>query len=243
LDETLTTWVGSSKDHVKNCPHYLHVYAIGMRLKDNSGNYVPKQTLIPKFIKLGTKTTSPAAQLNTSGITTLEWGMGQGYPVFATNFGGGARANWTSTGAFLTEVGAGKTEWGNNCVAQGISKDHYVTDYHTLTLYAIAMKPYEPFANVSDSIPNFGYLRVSSKRVDGPWVNTGVAVAILDVDPGWVMTDLGGQGRSSSGPGRLLVGTKPTGTYSGQVAAYSKDHKVQSSGVSAAFFSQVRKLR
>ena len=122
LDENLSTWVGSSKDHVKNCPHYLHVYAIGLRLKDNSGNYVPKQTLLWNVIRLFQKTTSPAAHLNTQHISYSDWGPGNVASAVGTNLGGGARANWTSTGAFLTEVGAGSTEWGQSCVAHEIGR-------------------------------------------------------------------------------------------------------------------------
>jgi hypothetical protein len=240
LDATLSTWVGSSKEHWFPGLHSLHVYAIGLRLKDNSGNYIPKTTLLGNYIRMVSKTTPQAARRQEQYIYQIDWGLPPG-PIQGTNLGGGARANWAGSGAYLTEVGAGQDEWTRPCVAQGISKDHMTTDYHTMTLYAISMKPDANFSPNSAVIPNFGQLQAWSRRVDGPWVATGASMAMLDTDPGWVMTTLGGQGRSSSGPGRLLIGVKPTGTYTGQVSAYSKDHLVTSAGVSAAFLSETRK--
>ncbi len=243
LDANLTTWVASSKAHVRDCAHYLHTYAIGMRLKDNSGNYIPRSLLTGTYMKLVVDQSPSAAHSQYMWQYSAYWPDLWGYPFVSLILGGGARANWTCCGAFLTTVGAGPSVTDPMKYSWAKSKDHYVTDLHTTTLYTIAFKPntIDPAQRWSAPIPNFGNLEMKGRFVDGSPVNTGVAFAILDADPGYVMTSLGAETRWTSGIGRLLIGVKPTGAYSGQEIVYSKDHKVVSAGISAAFFTEVRK--
>ncbi len=159
LDANLITWVASSKDHTVSNPHFLHVYAIGVRLKDNQGAYIPAENLRGSVIKFRTMTSSPAVhypEIDITGQYTL---------------GGGART------------------------AQGSP------------------------------------------------VNSGVAVALLDADPNWVITGPGGYATWTTGTGRLSFGIKPTEAYQGQISVYSKDHRVTSAGFNTVSLVEMQKYR
>jgi hypothetical protein len=69
-----------------------------------------------------------------------------------------------------------------------------------------------------------------------------VAVAMLDGDPGWVITGPGGFSTWTTGTGRLLFGIRPTGTYQGQISVYSKDHRVTSAGYNTVSLVEVQKF-
>jgi hypothetical protein len=91
------------------------------------------------------------------------------------------------------------------------------------------------------NISNFGILQFNWKSVQGSSVGTGVAVAYGDADPGWAIIGPGGSAQWTSGPGRLLFGIKPTGTYQGQIGVYSKDHRTASAGYNVVNFTEVQK--
>jgi hypothetical protein len=231
LDENLITWVASSKDHLVSNPHTLHVYAIGMRLKDNNGAYIPAGNLRGSIFKLRSFTTSPAEH----------------YPnAFFSgdySFGGGARTNWSCCGSLLTQLqfvedGGGG---GSNSFVVG-AKDHGASELTTITIYEIYAKFHWCCFPTID-IPNFGSLTMKWPKLQGNPVNTGVAVALRDADPDWVITGPGGFASWTTGTGRLLFGIKPTGTYQGQISVYSKDHRATSAGFNTVTFAEVEKYR
>lgn len=240
LDGTLTTWVASSKAHIKDCNHILHTYAIGMRLKGNNGAYIPKSDLLNKHLFMVSKTTSPAQHTPTFESNVVTFPDGQiAEPVF---FGGGARDNWSCCGALLTMAGTGVGTQFNFPHWRAAAKDHYRAELTTLTVYAIVAKQIAPSTPMSAFIPNFGSIYTRWAGGAGAIVATGEAVAIADVEPGFAMVGMAGEARVISGEGRLLTGIRATGTWSGQVSVYSKDHRYVTSGRNFAMMMEAKRL-
>jgi len=228
LDGNLITWLASSKDHTEANPHTLHVYAIGMRIKDNTGAYIPVEKLRGPIFTMENLTSSPAVHYPSQMI--------QGSPFI----GGGARTNWTCCGSLLTGLEYSYPHTYSTFTAS--AKDHGVGELTTITAYSIFALSLE-CCHDQVPIPNFGVLQFWWPAARGNAVGTGVAVAYLDADPGWVITGPGGTAQWTSGPGRLLFGVKPTGTYQGQVGVFSKDHRTVSGGYNVVSFAEVQKAR
>jgi hypothetical protein len=225
LDESLVTWLASSKDHISPSPHILHVYAIGIRLKDNGGTYIPATTLLGT-IKMKSVTSSMAEH------TPNIWQTG---PIF---LGGGARTNWSCCGSLLTDLNLTLRQ---ESEFLSMGKDHGREELSTITNYGIYAKATYPCCQQKVAIPYFGDLKFAWKENQGSTVSTGVAVAYRDADVGWVITGPGARSQWVSGPGRLLFGVKPTGTFQGQVGVYTKDHKTVSAGFATAYIAEVQK--
>jgi hypothetical protein len=225
LDESLVTWMGSSKDHIAANPHILHVYAIGMRLKDNGGNYIPVTTL-RGIIKMKRVTSNPP---------THDPYMEQTGPIY---LGGGARANWVCCGSMFTDLWI--REYRESAYF-ALATDHISHELSTLDNYVIYANPSYGCCQHKVSIPYFGDLLVAWQESKGSTVATGVATAYRDATPGWVITGPGAASLALSVPNRLLFGVKPTGTYQGQIGAFSKDHRLVSSGYATVYFAEVQK--
>lgn len=239
LDANLVTWVASSKDHRSPNAHYLHVYAIGLRLRDNSGNIIPKSNLLGTFFNLHSETSLNPSHAPAESLTATKR---NGNPMLAYHyFGGGARTNWSCCGSLLTKNRV--SPWRSGSIWVGIGKDHGSSDPSTITVSGIFCPASVSDETKSGYIPNFGTLDFKMTTSNGNNVSTGVAVALLDGDPDYVITGPGGESKWTSGSGRLLFGIKPTGTLSGQITVYSKDHKGVSGGYNIASIMQVRKSR
>ncbi len=238
LDGNLVTWVASSKDHQSANPHYLHTYAIGLRLKDNSGNYIPKSSLLGPHIYFRSETSSPAAHF---AFYSLQSYVAEGTWYDALYLGGGARLNWNCCGALLNK--SLLEHWNDGSQFRGSGKDHGSSDPSTITAYGILMINDWYYKQVRKSRPidGFGRLEFKVASSNGNSVSTGAATALVDVETEFVITGPGGEAKATSGPGRLLYGIKPTGTTSGQVSVYSKDHKAVSGGYNIASIMQIRK--
>lgn len=229
-DNNLITWLASSKDHIVSSPHILHVYAYGMRLKANDGTYIAVSTLRGNYFRYLEYTSSPAVHWPVYGTSTSA----------ETFLGAGARTNWSCCGSLLTSL---KTTGAPIYSGLSVSgKDHVESDPSTITAYAICTwVDWQTHSSMSITIPNFGELGFSWKSIQGSSVGTGVAVAYGDADPGWNIIGPGGSAQWTSGPGRLLFGIKPTGTYSDQITVYSKDHRAISAGYNTVDFSEAKK--
>ncbi len=224
LDERLTTWVASSKDHYLPSPHTLYVYAIGLRLRDRSGRPVPPSELL-RDIRIYSRTSDVRSHPRTES------------PIPPQSFllGGGARVNTTGAGNLLFKSAPGPYGW----VAS--SKDHVHPSPASVTAYTI-------FVPRRDRSPYFSRLEFSVVEREGPQVQNGVGTARGDVAPGWVLASVGGMDgsyRDTPPPyaGRLLFGIRPEGTYTTQISAYTKDHVVPQGGVTRVFFVQIRRER
>ncbi len=238
LDENLTTWVASSKDHQASNPHTLHTYAIGMRLKDNNGNYIPKSALLGTYITLNSYTSTPAQHAPSKYFAYGRFG--NSYLLNTSNLGGGARTNWSCCGSLLT-VSSQKIVLPATSLSYYVAaKDHGASELTTISIYGIVMTPQS--GSSTRLIPNFGIMEFKYSESQGNPVNTGVATALLDASNEFVMTGMGAESKWTTGPGRLLFGIKPTGVYSGQVTVYSKDHRATSGGYVVANMMQVRKM-
>lgn len=216
------TWLASSKDQSVACSHTLHVYVTGIRLKNNSGNYIDPSVL-RSLLHLHIYTTSQATHWPRIDTSI--------YPSFSIS--AGARTNWGGAGCLLTASGGDYVPNSPYSHLYAAGKDHITSDPSTVSLYSI---DYD-----NNLISNFGYLHFLSVKCDGASVGTGVAVAYCDVDPGYVLSGMGGESRWTSGAGRMLFGIMPTGTYSGQAAIYSKDHRSVSGGYNHVSITEVRK--
>lgn len=224
LDERLTTWVASSKDHYLPCLHNLFVYAIGLRLRDRSGRSIPPSELL-RDVRLHSRTSDVRSHPKTE------------VPIPPQSFllGGGARVNWTGTGNLLFKSTPTPYGWSAS------SKDHVYPSPASVTAYTI-------FVPRRDRSPYFSRLEYSVVEREGPPVQNGVGMARSEVAPGWVLASVGGLDgsyRESPPPyaGRLLFGIRPEGTYATQVSAYTKDHVVPQGGVTQVSFVQIRRAR
>jgi hypothetical protein len=219
------TWVASSKDHIEANAHILHVYVIGIRLKDASGNYIDRSVLA-NMLHLHKTTSSPAA--HQPSLTPYVQ-----YKSVST----GARTNWSGSGCLLTATGSYSPNAFSYTYA--IGKDHINSDPSTITSYSIDFD-YTGYDWVY--IPNFGRLEFTTNQCNSGSVSSGVAVGYCDVDPGNVLFGMGGQSVWTSGSGRMLFGIRPTGTYYGQEAVYSKDHINPSAGYSHIWLMEGQKI-
>lgn len=234
LDPGLSTWVASSKDHEVSSPHRLSVYAIGLRLKTSDWVPIAKSAVQPFIMPAGHNSGYPShAPVDSVGD------IASGTPSLF--FGSGARLNWTCCGALLTQSIVRYDSFRSIGIASG--KVHRYPDPSTIDVYGIGMHREESLTNQFKShvIPGFGRLEFKVRHGTGGAVDTGVAVAMLDVEAGYVLTGIGGESKWTTGGGRMLFGLKPTGTHTGQIGVYSKDHQSSSKGYNKASLVQIRK--
>lgn len=133
---SFTGWRVSAKAHsAPNAYNWiLRSRAIGIRLKDNNGNYIPASVL-KQYLKIFTSTSSSASHPTTQVSVTSDYHL----------ISGGAKVNWTGSGNLLTASYPSGSSW----IAKG--KDHMHLSPSTITSYAIGIKK---------TIPNFGSLGV-----------------------------------------------------------------------------------
>lgn len=160
-DPSFAAWWGVSKDHIWSDPHYLTVYAIGMKMDGVSPDYLRSK------IHLYSQTSGSADAPSTS-ITI---------PSNQLLIGGGAQDNWTGLGNLLTASYPGSsTTW----YVSG--KDQVHADQSTITAYAIGIE------NIS--FPNVGYIQVGySSAVT--YVGSKDCSVSATIPTGWALTCCG----------------------------------------------------
>ncbi len=178
-------WRGEAKAHLYgNGVWWFEVTAIGIRLKDNNGNYIPQEQL-KNSLRIFSKTSS------VTGHPSASASVSTGFKLVS----GGAKVNWSGNGNLLTA----SYPSGNSWIVK--SKDHGVPSAASITSYAIGIK---------HNIPNFGSLSVLTNS-DCSNVSGGFARKEIRTPAGYV-TVSGGAKSTFNGWGRLLtqiVAAKP----------------------------------
>lgn len=120
------SWLASSKDHIKADSHFLHVYAVGMKINGISESQL--KSYITHWSSTSGVTHYPASQISIPSNYEL--------------LGGGVRINWSGAGNLLVASRPlGTNTW------YGLGKDHAISSPASITTYAIGMPR---------DIPNFG---------------------------------------------------------------------------------------
>ncbi|GAA4276839.1 hypothetical protein [Aquimarina mytili] len=171
-------WRAEAKAHLYgNGVWWFEVVAIGIRLKDNDGNYIPEEEL-KNSLQLFSNTSAVASHPSTSASVPF------GFKLIS----GGAKVNWSGAGNLLTA----SYPSGNSWVAKG--KDHVAPSAASITSYAIGIK---------NNIPNFGSLNVlmgdNCEDASG-----GFAESLIRTPPGYA-TVSGGAKSTFNSWGRLLT--------------------------------------
>lgn len=208
-----TTWIASSKAHMADASHLLTCYAVGMRVKQTNGNWLPRATLKQNVDYR--KVTAAASDAPTASCSV---------PVGKVAVGGGARSNWTGAGQLLTQsYPSSTTSW------RGASKAHMLSDPSTLDVYCIG---------VSSTIANFGTFNWT-RPFAGHFTQTGAdaAYAAPVANPKSLPTCAAGVA-SFEGAGRLLYGLFVSPDFS---IAFSKDHVAADAGITTAYAPSLRR--
>lgn len=130
-NDHLSAWLASSKDHLTPLPHYLTVYAIGLKIEGMSRDQL----------------------LDAIHINTQESGLGSHPEATASVPGGfvlvsgGFRINWSGAGNLATaSFPSTNLSW------TAKSKDHGVLSPATLKVYAIGLREQLPVGRVQVAI-------------------------------------------------------------------------------------------
>jgi hypothetical protein len=211
-DGQYRTWIASSKDHVYADPHWLDVYAVGMRLDG-----VSRATLVAQMqIKSSTSGTN-------TGVVSWQTATDQGY----TLIGGGAKVNWSGAGSLLFRSSPFASQTDNRTWLAG-AKDHLVSSSASLTVYAIGIKPV---------IPGFGTLDIATRFNGGSVGGNQAGNVQVSADAGWVSASPGALSDWGSSQGRLLTGIVPG---IATAVAKDKDHGKPAAGTLWAYSRQIR---
>jgi hypothetical protein len=212
-DSELTTWTVSSKAHDILFPHQLAAYSVGLELAG-----VSAATLQSSMVFVRQR--SAPAEHPSVGVT-----LPPGFQII----GGGARANWVTSGLLLTSSLPQGSQW------LAAAKDHVAAETGSVDAFAIGI--------TTGTIPGFGSLDIS---VDQASTSTaaGTGSVSLSVPTGSVLTSIGGQAQFNGG-GRLLTelipfANSPTDTTAG-ASVSSTDHEVGDSGITTAYVVSARK--
>ena len=207
------TWRAGSADDVSSAPHYLNVYAVGMRL-DGVNSDVMKSMIANS----GAGPSSNAAQPSYSALA----GAGM--------FSGGAVATVTSgSRMFLTKsINNGTTKWdvagrGSVSGAKGT-----LMDYFTNWTFAGTI------------VEGFGALDIKLKSGSVVTVNSGTATATVTVDSGYLPANYGGVATTTSGQGRMLYRMAMDPQDITKAIVTSRDHSgYASKGSTTAYLSEI----
>jgi len=177
VTSTLSTWEARSKDHLSVNPHWLYVYAVGMKLQGVSRQTVYNNMAV--WIQNSTTTNHPSVTANVAA----------GY----TCIGGGAFAHYTGAGQLLDGSYPSTTSYGW-CAS---SRDHITADPGYVTAYAVG---------IHENIPGFGSLRRNTPYVIGA-TSSGLQRITLNPTSGSVPTCPGAWAvvSTSGGWGRMLT--------------------------------------
>ncbi len=199
------TWCAGSKDHVIPDAHHLTVYAIGIALRDNSGNWIPWNELADHNRQVWYADTLYAGHHPTGPCTNWAY---PGYEVI----GGGAEP-WTTPGGagqLLTDsYPASANSW------YAGSKDHYYSDVEKLRTWCIGFKK---------QVDNFGVLTTTRFNAPPHYWSGGDDWAADMMNPGYAPLAYGGKVTYNKA-GRMLFGIGPTSDDPSRWGiTLSKDH-------------------
>lgn len=182
----LIGWVAQSKDLVRENVHNLHVYAVGMKLKNSTTQEYLSRETVQQYIKCFSNNYNYVASKTYSTVVL---------PANYKMISGGAQVidPFTRPGNFLTNsFHFGTRGW------QAEAKDHLVASPGTVTAWGIAVKNDEP-------IPGFGYLKTLYYMV-GTTTSPGVPGILTHNVPvsGYCVVGAGAINQYS-GSGRMLT--------------------------------------
>jgi hypothetical protein len=215
-------WAASAKDHKVACTHRLDVYAIGLKVAGMSA------ATLRSNLKWMQVTSSPAVHYPQAVVPSdpnIFW------------ITGGVRVDWQdygNSGSLMVDDSPNDFTW------EGASMDLINSNIATVTTYAIGLPITMPGYN--------GNLWGIVKQSGSPYVDHGVGIASVSIDPGSVLVGTGGEAILASGSyqlsaGRFLFGMRPEGATFNTVSAYTKDHVNRRNGYTNAYVSQLQKLR
>ncbi len=116
----LSSWIVSSKDHVRSSPHVLSGYAIALKVKGLTRRQLKQQI---SFVQnTSARASHPSASASVSSSYHL--------------IGGGFKVNWQGSGSLATASYPSGNSW------RAAAKDHIRPDPSTITTYAIGIKRY-----------------------------------------------------------------------------------------------------
>lgn len=217
-DSNLGSWRARSKDHVDVYKNRLRAFAIGLRLKNSSGQWISPATLKNSIVRR--ENLSPGTSHQPQAVAELP----PGYKLI----GGGAQAHWSTKGLLLTQSYPDGFNW----VAE--AKDHVASEMGSVSAFAIG---------IADTIPNFGSLDVSVNNAT-VWSGSGYATASVEPPSNFVLTSIGGYADWNVS-GRLLTDMMPLFDLPNEnrMGAWitTKDHKRAATGNTTAYTIGVKK--
>jgi hypothetical protein len=200
-DGSFSTFAAESKDHVSAYYHKLWVYAIGMRLRDASGNPL-SDSYVRSFMSVDQATSS--SKQHPQAYATCP----SGYIILS----GGAKINWSGAGNLL--VGSRPVSNASGVLFDqwtAWAKDHVFVSPATIDAYIVSINP---------NIPGFGRLVTALKG--GIYGESIHKLETYDNAPaGWLISGVGATSYYQ-GQGRMLYSVYPV-TVTLAYAA-SKDH-------------------
>jgi hypothetical protein len=206
--------VAQSKDHAVSCIHGLVVNAIGLKLKNSQGNYLPKDT-VQQYVNINSVLSQTANHPGTDA-----------YGIYPGIIGGGAQVMnpFDGYGNLLVcsdEVGSGS--W------VATSKDHLVASPAQITAWCISIKT---------DIPTVGILEIRQKMNSIATSQYQPGVVYVYRDPGFVTVGAGAE-IQYNGAGRLLTYVMVS-CDDCSTSAQDKDHCVPDSGYLTASLYEMR---
>lgn len=205
---TLTSWIGSSKDHIVSEEHYLEVYAIGMKMDG----------VAPEYLRSKIHVRSKVSVIANHPVDTIK------VPSSCLRLGGGAKVNWTGYGNLLYI----SIPYGDERTWMVKSKDHRYQSPCTITSYIIGID------NIN--FPNVGYLAVDT-TYQKTYVSYGWSYISTPNRLNYALTCPGGHADYySSSYGRLLTQMNPINLISYQKSEIlSRDCYWSSPGYTRAY--------
>ncbi len=185
-------WEVQSKDHMYPHIHYTYAYAVGMKLKDSSGNFIAKSVIENKILYISSTSLYSEHPSATAYILP-------NYQLI----GGGAKVMYPFGEDGINIYGNLLIESRPNDSLNGwyaVSKDHMLPSYAMITAYAICI-------DNTSSIPNFGYLKINIQPETTTSTVAGYKCSVdtsKSVQSGYCLAGVGGYTRYY-GNGRLLT--------------------------------------
>jgi len=208
---SLTLWRGRSKDHMVSDPHYLTVYAIGMKIDGVTSTYLRSQISLDSTVS------------SSANHPTAEKSVPSGYMLI----GGGAFDNYSGYGNMLVKsYPKNSTTW----YVEG--KDHRRADPCSITAYAIGLN------NISYA--NVGYIQTDYIWEDNyvPYGYNHAETYVTNDD--WGLTCPGGKDTYYN-LGRMMISIRPDipswRTY--DVSTWSSDNYYMDNGADTAWAIRV----
>jgi len=206
------TFIAESKDHASSAQHRLHVWAIGIRVRQINGVWLTRDQLFPHIF-------AASIMSNTGPHVSAACGIPTGYSLL----GGGVET--LGNRLITASLPASGRTW------FGAAKDHIVPDHGEIFVSCIGIRT---------TIPGVGTFTVFNLPSVNEWVSTGIGRGNVGIFPGSVLTSFGGEA-TWAGVGRMLYKLGPPTGDLMRAEAWSKDHLYVDNGFTRAWATQIRR--